>query len=85
MCRCSRVAGRVTSVVIAPAVVAIAMSACIGTSWPRGTWVKPGVDPGEQRHDEYACERDAVTMAQGSARKDVWERCMHARGYVRVR
>jgi hypothetical protein len=63
----------------------ILATACIGTSWSRGTWVKAGVGSSEQHRDEYDCEREAVTTAQGTARAAVWERCMRARGYDRMR
>lgn len=66
-------------------VVIVLVTACVGTSWPRGAWAKAGVEPSQQRRDEYECEREAVVTAQGAAREAIWERCMRARGYDRVR
>jgi hypothetical protein len=63
----------------------VILPGCVGTSWPRGTWTKAGVEPRQQRHDEYECGREAVAAAPGAARAAAWEHCLRARGYERVR
>lgn len=54
---------------------------CVGADWQRGTWVKPGVEPEQQRRDQYECERYAVTNAVDERRAALYAECMRTRGY----
>jgi hypothetical protein len=65
--------------------VAIALTGCLGTTWTRGTWTKPGVVRDQQRRDEYDCERRA-TLALHAKRDPAaaYAQCMRERGYERV-
>jgi hypothetical protein len=54
---------------------------CAGTGWQRGTWVKPGVEPEQQRRDQYECERYAVTNRVEKQPAALYAECMRTRGY----
>jgi hypothetical protein len=65
--------------------VALGVQGCVGTAWPRGAWTKPGVEPGQQRRDEYECERRAVAGRAGAREAAaVYAQCMCERGYERL-
>jgi hypothetical protein len=74
----------------ARAIAALAVLALGGCAAPRvvaGTWTRPDATRTQQLRDEYECERRAVLGQQpgGLPVDRVYEECMLARGYERVR
>jgi hypothetical protein len=65
----------------AAAAVAATLAGC-ATPGPGG-WVKAGLDPREQRRDEYECARHAAFAVPKAARAAAFAECMRDRGYQR--
>lgn len=76
----------------------LALTACME---PRTEWVKQGADADELRHARQTCERESSgygfvddsrmesstsrDRGPGSARSDIYRRCMEAQGWRRQR
>ena len=54
---------------------------CAGAEWQRGAWMKPGVEPEQQRQDQNECEAHAVANTANERPATLYAECMRARGY----